>query len=107
VTDQTPLSGKERAALRAEAHHLTAAVQVGHQGITPAVIQTLDDALRTRELVKVQLGRRVDVKANDAAQALAAATGASVVQVIGKTATLFRENPELPRKKGELPPWRR
>jgi RNA-binding protein len=107
VNEQTPLSGKDRASLRAEAHHLTAAVHVGHQGLTPAVIQSLDDALRTRELVKVQLGRQVEVKARDAAQALAIATGASVVQVIGKTATLYRENPELPRKKGDLPPWRR
>jgi hypothetical protein len=30
-----------------------------------------------------------------------------VVQVIGRTATLFRENPELARKHGDPPPWRR
>jgi RNA-binding protein YhbY len=29
------------------------------------------------------------------------------VQVIGRTATLFRENPEIKKKHGELPPWRR
>jgi RNA-binding protein YhbY len=28
------------------------------------------------------------------------------VQVIGKTATLYRENPELKRKAG-VPPWRK
>ncbi len=101
------ISGKERAALRAEAHHLTALVHVGAAGMTPTVFQTLDDALRTRELVKVQLGRQVDVAAKDAANALALATRSSVVQVIGKTVTLFRENPDLKRKAGELPPWKR
>jgi RNA-binding protein YhbY len=30
-----------------------------------------------------------------------------VVQVIGRTATLYRENPELDRKDGAPPPWRR
>ena len=30
---------------------------------------------------------------------------ADVVQVIGKTATLYRENPDLKRKSG-VPPWR-
>jgi RNA-binding protein len=100
------LSGKDRASLRAEAHHLTPLVHVGQHGLSPTVIQSLDDALRTRELVKVQLGRNVDVKAKDAAAELAAATGATVVQVIGKTATLYRENPELPRKRGDPPPWR-
>ena len=102
----TALTGKQRAELRAEAHHLTPLVHVGQQGMTPTVIQTLDDALRTHELVKVQLTRTVDVKPRDAAEALAIATGSAVVQVIGRTATLYRENPDLPRKKGDAPPWR-
>jgi len=29
------------------------------------------------------------------------------VQVIGRTATLFRENPDLDKKRGEVPPWRK
>ena len=48
--------------------------------------------------MKVQLGRNADVKPKDAAAELAAATGATVIQVIGKTATLYRENPELAAK---------
>jgi RNA-binding protein len=100
------MSGRDRAALRAEAHHLTPLVHVGQHGLSPTVIQSLDDALRARELVKVQLGRNADVKAKDVATALATATGAAVIQVIGKTATLYRENPELARKRGDPPPWR-
>jgi RNA-binding protein len=102
-----PISGKQRADLRAEAHHLAATVHVGQQGLSPALIASLDDALRTHELVKVQLGRGVDVKAKDAAAQLAKAVHADVVQVIGKTTTLFRENPELEKKPGDTPPWRR
>jgi putative YhbY family RNA-binding protein len=106
-TQSMALTGKERAELRSEAHHLTPLVHVGHQGITPNVVQALDDALRTRELVKVQLTRTVESSAKDAAQELATATKAEVVQTIGKTTTLYRENPELPKKRGELPPWKR
>jgi RNA-binding protein len=101
------LTGKERAELRAEAHHLTALVHVGAQGITPALVGSLDDALRTRELVKVQLGRPVEERPRAIAERLAQETGALVVQVIGHTATLYRENPDLERKHGSLPPWRR
>ena len=101
------MTGKERAALRSEAHHLTPAVHVGQNGLTPTLIESLDDVLRTHELVKVQLGRNADVTAREAATELAEATGAEVVQVIGKTATLYRHNPELKRKAGELPPWKR
>ena len=99
------LSSKARAALRAEAHHLAASVHVGQHGITPALRQTLDDALRAHELVKVQFGKNAGVGPKDVANELASALGADVVQLIGKTATLYRENPELERK-GDTPPWR-
>lgn len=102
-----PMTGKERAALRAEAHHLTPMVHVGHQGLTPTLFQALDDALRTHELVKVQLVRNADVPVKDAANALATEASAEVVQVIGKTATLYRHNPEIKRKSGDVPPWRK
>ena len=101
------LTSKERAELRSEAHHLTPQVHVGHQGVTPTLVQALDDTLRTHELVKVQLGRTADIPARDAAHTLAEAVHADVVQVIGRTVTLFRENPELKRKAGDPPPWRR
>lgn len=100
------LSSKERAALRGEAHHLTASVHIGQHGITESVRQTLDDTLRTHELVKIQFGKNADVSAKDAANELADAVGADIVQVIGKTATLYRENLELKRKDG-IPPWRK
>ena len=102
-----PLSSKERADLRAEAHHLSAAVHVGHQGITPALVQSLDDALRTRELVKVQLSKHPDDTPKALANRLANDVGADVVQVVGRTATLYRQNPELERGTGAEPPWRR
>jgi RNA-binding protein len=101
-----PLSSKERATLRAEAHRLSATVHDGHHGVTDAVRQSLDDDLRAHELVKIQFTKTADVTVKDAANDLARAIGADVVQVIGRTATLFRENPEL-EKKGDSPPWRR
>ena len=100
------LSSRERAELRAEAHHLHPLVHVGHHGLTDALRQTLDDALRTHELVKVALTRSTDVSAKDAAHQLAEQLGADVVQTIGRTCTLYRENPDLERKKGAPPPWR-
>jgi RNA-binding protein len=101
------MTGKERAELRAEAHHLDPLVHIGAHGVTPTLIESLEDALRTRELVKVQLGRPVDEKPRAVADRLAEQTGAVIVQVIGRTATLYRENPELERKPGAPPPWRR
>jgi RNA-binding protein len=99
------MTGKDRAALRGEAHHLVAAVHIGHQGLTESVIATIDDALRTRELVKIQLAKTTDETPKVAAGHLAEATKSEVVQVIGRTVTLYRWNPDLKRK-GNVPPWR-
>lgn len=98
------MSGKERAALRSEAHHLAVKVHVGHQGITPALVASVDDVLRTHELVKLQVAKAGDLSARETAEELAGSLGAEVVQTIGRTFTLYRENPDL--KRGELPPWR-
>ena len=100
------LTSKERASLRAEAHHLSPLVHVGHHGLTDPLLESLDDALRTRELVKVQVARQSHIVAREAARALAEAVRADVVQVIGRTVTLYRENPALERVKGAPPPWR-
>ncbi|HEX5180527.1 MAG TPA: YhbY family RNA-binding protein [Gemmatimonadaceae bacterium] len=89
------LSSRERAALRAEANHLDPTVSVGAGGITPAIVQSLEDAFRSRELVKVHVGRTANLAARDVATDLAGAAHAEVVQVIGHTTTLFRLNPEL------------
>ena len=77
-----------------------------HQGLTDPLFQALDDALRTHELVKVALAKTTDVTAKDASHAIAERLGADVVQTIGRTCTLYRHNPDLKRKKGDLPPWR-
>ena len=87
------MRGKDRAVLRAQAHHLNPIVHVGQGGITPAVVTSLDDALRTHELVKIQVGKHLDVSAKEAATRLAKATAREVGQVIGLTCTLYRPKP--------------
>lgn len=96
------LTSKERAALRSDAHHLNAVVHVGHQGVTPEVVRSLDEALTTQELVKIQLTKSADATVREAAEHMARETGSDIVQVIGRTATLYRHNPDLDkeRKKG-------
>ena len=99
------MRSKERANLRGEAHHLQPLVHIGHQGVTDTVVRATDDLLRTRELVKVDVSHNLDAPVKQIAHALADATGAEVVQVIGRKVTIFRDNPEL-EWKDNIPPWR-
>ena len=101
------MKGKERADLRAEAHHLQPMVHIGHLGLTESARRTIDDALRTHELVKIAVSRAVDVTPKLLAGELAESLGAEVIQAIGRKVTLYRHNPKLHEKGGEVAPWRR
>jgi len=100
------MRGKERAELRAEAHHLKPTVHVGHHGITATLLQSLDEALEARELVKVQVERNAPMTVKEVAGELAEQVGAEVIQVIGRKTTLYRLNPELHKKAEAKPAWR-
>lgn len=100
------MTGKERAALRSECNRLKPTVHIGQEGVSGTLLAALDDALRTRELVKIQLNQNAEVGAKEAANDIAKRVKAEVIQVIGRTTTLYRMNPKLKRKKGDTPPWR-
>ena len=69
---------------------------VGKDGLTEGVIGALDQALTDHELVKVKLLRYCPLEKEAAGDALAAASGAAVVQRVGRVVTLFRPRPEPP-----------
>ena len=91
------LDGKQRRKLRALGHHLTVVVQVGQEGVTAGVIAAVEQALWDHELVKVKLASEDRETRQEQAEALAFGTGAEVAQVLGRTALLYRPNPEEPR----------
>ena len=93
------MTGKERAAFRAQANHLEPLFQVGKGGMSEALIKQTDDALRARELIKVKvLLESSPITPRETADELAKATGAEVIQVIGGVIVLYRESPELREK---------
>jgi RNA-binding protein len=90
-----PLSGNQRRYLRAMAHHRTAIVQVGHQGVTEQVLGALDVALEDHELVKVRLAQAVDDR-ETAVEELVAGTKSECVQRLGRTAVLYKARAKKP-----------
>lgn len=91
------LTGKQRRYLRALAHELSPVVQIGHQGLTEAVLKAVDQALETHELIKV----RVLVDTKDEALVLVpdveTKLKASVAQVIGHTLLVYRRRKKDPK----------
>ncbi|WP_444190010.1 YhbY family RNA-binding protein, partial [Dialister succinatiphilus] len=48
------LTGKQKQYLKSEAVSLPAYVQIGKEGMTSSVVQSVEDVLLARELVKVK-----------------------------------------------------
>ena len=84
------MDSKTRAKLRSYANTVEAILQVGKNGMGEALQKQVDDALTARELIKLT----VLETAREMAATLAEATGAEVVQVVGRKVTLYRKNPE-------------
>lgn len=91
-----PLTGKQRAHLRALAHPLHATVQVGAQGVTDAVVDKVDKELEVHELIKVKVADG-PAGVKEVAPQLSAATRSEVAQVIGKTVVLYRRRKKDPQ----------
>ncbi len=89
------LTGRQRKSLRGRAHRLEPVVQVGHEGVTDAVLRAVDETLTTHELVKVRLREPEDKKAD--AAALAEGTSSALCGLVGHTVILYRPHPERPR----------
>ncbi len=96
---QSTLTVRQRKSLRGLGHHLEPIVYVGKEGISATLIQAAESALKVHELIKIKLGQNCPLPKKEAAEALAEATGADLVQLIGKTVLLFLPNPELPKDK--------
>ena len=83
---------------------MSQSVIVGREGITDNLVQSCSQGLEAHELIKIRLGQNCPMDKKEAAQQLAAGTGAHLVQLIGKTILLYRQNPDLTREeKIQLP----
>ena len=91
------MTGKQRAYLRGLANSLDTILIVGKGGISDNVVKQTDEALLARELVKGRVLEASLLTAREACEALAEATGAEGVQVIGSRFVLYRQNPDAPK----------
>ena len=94
------LTSKQRAFLRRLAHKLKPVVHVGSDGVTRALLASVQDALKTRELLKVKVLDTAPKKARASADQIAAGLeGVRIPQTIGRTIVLYRRHPENPEIK--------
>lgn len=93
------LTSKQRAHLRSLAHGLKPVLHIGKDGVNEATAAATQEALRTRELLKVRVLDAAPMDAVSAGRTLVETLdGVELVQVVGNVFVLYRpfsENPEI------------
>lgn len=98
---QIQLTPAQRKDQRANAHHLSAVVMIGSDGLTDAVKKETDAALNAHGLIKVRVQSEDRVGRESIFQTLANELNAAPIQHIGKLLVLWRPLPEKEKKINE------
>ena len=81
-------------ALKQAAHHLKPVIQIGKKGISPSLIQEINQALEAHELIKIQVlsPEKPNIEADT--DAITSYTGACHIATIGNIIIMFRQKEE-------------
>ena len=91
---QIILTPAQRKVHRADAHHLDPVVLVGGDGLTPAVVKEIDNALKAHGLIKVRVFSDDRTAREAMLQTLTDQLDAAPIQHIGKLLVLWRPQSE-------------
>ncbi len=93
------LTSKQRAFLKAEAHHMKPIIQIGKNGLNDEIKTSIRNALDARELIKVTLLQNTDENIHDVAETLEEEIGLDTVQKIGRILILFKPSAKKENRK--------
>jgi RNA-binding protein len=97
-----PLTNAQKQYLRRLAHDLKPVVQVGKNGLSENLYEALEHELDAHELIKVKFMDFRDQK-RELTDELVERTGSALILLIGNIAIVYRQQPDLERRKIRLP----
>lgn len=86
------LTGSQKRHLRSLANTTRALFQVGKEGVSPNLINTLKDSLEAHELIKISVLKSCSEEVREVAFDLASGTHSEIVQIIGRTIVIYRKS---------------
>ena len=86
------MNSKQRSYLRKLANDIKPIFQIGKDGIGDNTVNSINEALEARELIKLTILRNSDSDARDTANEISFLTNAEVVSVIGRKVVLYKES---------------
>ena len=98
--NMTELTSRQRKVLERHAQPLAAVVQVGQSGLSPEIVNHIQNVMKTNELIKVKFNEFKDEKI-ELMKSLEEQTDITVVRIIGNTAILYKPAKEKDKRKFE------
>lgn len=86
-----PINQKQLKQLRKLAHHKKVVVMIGQHGLTDNVMQEIEQALDTHELIKVRVNANDRDERNAMINRIAQQTQSDIIQRIGHIAVFYRQ----------------
>ena len=91
------LTSKQRAYLRGLANIYDSLFQVGKSGVTDTVVIQVVDALKARELIKINSLENAPMTPKEIANDIALKANCDVVQVVGRKMIFYKRNDKDPK----------
>ena len=96
------LSGSQRKSLRGVAHSYKPAIHIGKEGLSDPVLDAIENAITTRELIKVKIAADRDER-EQLVPVIEERLGAECVGMVGHVAILYREHSDPEKRNITLP----
>ena len=90
------MNSKKRAFFKKKAHNLEPIVRIGKDGLNQNIVQSILDAITSRELIKVKILQNCEEEKTIIYSKLMDIKDFEVVGMIGRTIIIFKENKENP-----------
>lgn len=91
------MTTKQRAYLKGLAMNLTPVLSLGKSSVTPEFVTAVSEALKKRELIKINVLKNCEDSPADVAVTLSERTRSVLIQVIGRKIVLYKRNEEDPK----------
>lgn len=88
-----PLNSSQRRDLKARAQLLAPVLKLGHGGVSPGFLKSLDEALTQHRLVKIKFSDFKEEKKTLAPQ-IAEQSGSELIMRVGNVAVYYRAKPD-------------
>ncbi len=93
------LTSRQKKFLKGLGHSLSPVVSIGKDGLGDKLVKATNLELSRHELIKIKVGKSSPASKQETAELLINGSGSSLVQIIGNTILLYKNNPEIMKDK--------